>query len=271
VATTTLSGAKDIGGTMMHYEVSGQGQPVLLLHAGIADCRMWNDQFGPLSVEHTVIRCDLRGFGNTPRGTVRFSHYRDVATLLDSLGIENVNLVGASFGGSVAIDFALAFPQRTRSLILCAPAVSGAVPSAEMLTIDSTEEAFLTRGDLAWAAAFNVRTWVVGPYRQPGDVSTTLQQRVTEMQLHNYSIPTPAGAKSVPLEPRAITRLEEIRVPTLVMIGEKDIPSFQSLSEIVAKRIPHTKKIVVPGAAHMINMEQPEMFNHILMDYLSGG
>ena len=270
--TTPVSlhaGAIDVGGTMMYYEVGGTGQPILFIHAGVADCRMWDAQIGQLSLQHMVIRCDLRGFGRTPRGSVRFSHYRDVAALLDSLGIRRVNLVGASFGGRVAIDFALAYPQRIRSLILCAPAISGMVPSSEMLGIDSTEEAFLKKGDPEGAAEFNVQTWVVGPYRQPGEVPSTLRQRVKEMQLRNYAVPSPIGAESIPLEPRAITRLEKIVVPTLILIGDKDVPFFQSLSAIAANRIPNAKRNIIPDVAHMISMEKPEIFNRILVSFVA--
>ena len=263
------SGAIDVGGTAMYYEVCGTGEAILLIHAGIADCRMWDEQVSQLSLHHVVIRCDLRGFGRTPRGSVRFSHYRDVATLLDSLGIRRVHVVGASFGGRVAIDFALAYPQRIRSLILCAPAISGMTPSSEMLSTDSTEEAFLKKGDLEGAAEFNVRTWVVGPYRQPREVPSTLRQRVKEMQLHNYAVPSPIGAESVPLEPRAITRLEKIVVPTLILIGDKDVPFFQSLSAIAANRVPNAKRSVIPDVAHMISMEKPEIFNRILVDFVA--
>ena len=263
------SGAIDVGGTMMYYEARGAGQPILLIHAGIADCRMWDGQIGQLSLQHMVIRCDLRGFGRTPRGAVRFSHYRDLATLLDSLGITRVHVVGASFGGRVAIDFALAYPQRIHSLIVCAPAISGMTPSPELLGIDSTEEAFLKNGDLDGAAEFNVQTWVVGPYRQPGEVSSTIRQRVKEMQLHNYAVPSPSGAESIPLEPRAITRLEEIGAPTLVLIGDKDVSFFQSLSAVAANRIPNAKRSIIPGAAHMISMEKAEIFNRILADFVA--
>jgi 3-oxoadipate enol-lactonase len=262
------SGMIDIGGTAMYYEVSGTGQPLLLLHAGIADCSMWDEQVAGLSRQLTVIRCDLRGFGRTPRGSVHFSHHRDVATLLDSLGIGKIHIAGASFGGRVAIDFALAYPERTLSLVLCAPAISGAPPTPELVAIDSVEESFMSKGDTRGAADFTVRTWVVGPDRRPDEVSSALRQRILEMQLHNYSMETPAGAKSVPLEPRAMTRLEEIQVPTLIMTGDKDVLSFQDLSAIAARRIPHARKTVVAGVAHMISMEKPEIFNRLLLEFI---
>jgi pimeloyl-ACP methyl ester carboxylesterase len=252
----------------MYYEVSGTGQPVLLIHAGIADCRMWDEQVSSLSRRHMVVRCDMRGFGGTPRGSIRFSHYRDVATLLDSLGIERAHVVGASFGGRVAIDFALAYPERVCSLVLCAPAISGALPSPEVMAIDSTEEAFAARGDREGAAEFDVRTWVVGPFRRPSGVSSSVRRRVKEMQLHNLSLPHPDGAESLPLEPRAMTRLGDIRARTLILIGNKDVQFFQSLSAIAAKEIPNAKRIVVPGVAHMINMEKPETFNRIVREFI---
>jgi pimeloyl-ACP methyl ester carboxylesterase len=142
-------------------------------------------------------------------------------------------------------------------------------PSSELLGIDSTEEAFLKNGDPEGAAEFNVRTWVVGPYRQPGEVSSAIRQRVKEMQLHNYAVPSPIGAESIPLEPRAITRLEEIGVPTLVLIGDKDVPFFQSLSAIASNRIPNAKRSIIPDVAHMINMEKPEIFNRMLADFVA--
>jgi len=259
----------DVGGTKMYCEVSGKGPPILFLHTGLMDCRMWDDQVRSLSRRYMVIRCDLRGYGKTPRGSVRFSHYRDIATLLDSLGIAKVHLVGASFGGKVAIDVALAFPQRIRSLVLCAPDISGTAPTAELLSIDSTEESYLKKYDFVHAAEFNVRTWVVGPYRRAEEVSVELQQKIIAMQLHNYSIPSPEGAQNVPLEPRAMRRIGEIRIPTLILIGDKDIRSFQTLSEIIANGIPTAIRIVIPNVAHMIPMEKPELFNHMLLDFIT--
>ncbi len=161
-STAHSFGTKDVGGTKMYYEVYGHGESILFIHAGIADCRMWDAQVAALSSQYEVIRCDLRGFGKTPRGAVRFSFYHDIAVLLDSLGIGKAHIVGSSYGGMVAIDYALAYPERVSSLVLCAPAVSGATPSVEVIAIDSTEESYLKKGDLTGAAGLNVRTWVDG-------------------------------------------------------------------------------------------------------------
>ncbi len=263
------SGTVPIGGTEMYYEITGQGDPVLLVHAGIADSRMWDDQVRGLSSTHTVVRCDLRGFGRTRRGSVRFSHYRDLATLLDSLGIRSAHVVGSSFGASVALDFALAYPQRVRSLVLSAPAVSGAKPSREMAIIDSTEESYLLGKDLVGAARFGVQTWIVGRYRSAESVPAGLQDRVLQMEMQNYECPSVAEAVAVPLAPRAFHRLEQVCVPTMVLIGAKDQPFFRTLGAVLARRIHGALKIVVPDVAHLINMEKPELFTRLVNSFIS--
>ena len=88
------------------------------------------------------------------------------------------------------------------------------------------------------------------------------------MQLHIYEMESPAGAQSVPVDPRAITRLEDIHAPTLIMIGDKDVASFQNLATIAATRIPHARKTVIAGVAHMISMEKPEIFNRLLLGFV---
>ncbi len=267
-ACDVVSGTFDVGGTRMYYEAAGSGEPILFLHAGVTDCRMWDEQFIAFCRSHRVVRCDLRGFGKTPRGAVPFSHYRDVATLLDSLRILKVRIVAISFGGSVALDFALAYPERVRSLTLIAPAISGMRPSAELLAIDSTEESLVSAGKLEQAADFDVRTWAVGPARQSDQVSAGLQRKVREMQLHNLRVLSPTGATLVPLEPRAFTRLEEILPPTLILVGDKDLQFFRDLSKSASKRIPHATMRVIPDAAHLIPMEKPGIFNSLLEAFL---
>ncbi len=263
-----VSGTFDIGGTQMYYEAAGSGDPMLFLHAGVTDCRMWDEQFLAFSRSHRVVRCDLRGFGKTPRGAVPFSHYRDVAALLDSLKIRRTHIVAISFGGSVALDFALAYPERVRSLTLVAPAISGMQPSAELLAIDSTEESLVNAGKLEQAAEFDARTWAVGPLRHSDQVSGELQRKVREMQLHNLRVPRPAGATLIPLQPRAFTRLEEILPPTLILVGDKDLQFFRQLSTSASERIPHATMRVIPDAAHLLPMEKPGIFNGLLEAFL---
>ncbi len=125
----TVSGIAEINGAQLYYEVKRNGHPLLLLHAGVADNRMWDAQFEAFSKQYRVIRFDLRGFGRSTMPSGSFSNYEDVRALLDFLQIKAVYLLGISFGGLIAIDFTLAHPDYTKALILGAPSVSGASPS----------------------------------------------------------------------------------------------------------------------------------------------
>ncbi|MFN8457121.1 MAG: alpha/beta fold hydrolase [Anaerolineae bacterium] len=263
------SGFAPINGAKLYYEVAGQGPSLLLMHAGVADSRMWDEQVAALAQHCQTIRYDLRGFGQSllPRGT--FAHYEDVAGLLDFLGVEKVAVRGASFGGSVALDFALAYPARVEALVLSAPAVSGyELTSTELLRFVAEEEAALERGDFDAATELNLRMWVDGPQRQPGQVRPAVRERVRVMQRQAFANPVPAGVALQSLEPPALTRLAEIQAPTLVMVGDLDVPEFIELAGLVRAGISGAEKVVIAGTAHLPSLEQPELFNRVVLDFL---
>jgi pimeloyl-ACP methyl ester carboxylesterase len=265
-----------ISGAKLYYEAAGEGHPLLLLHAGVADGRMWDDPFARFAGQYRVVRYDMRGFGRSPMPAAEFSGHGDVAGLLDALAIDRAHLVGLSFGGSVAIDFALAYPQRVSALVLCAPDVGGLeaagedvyAPSDALKRYWAEESEALQRDDLRAATEANVRMWVDGPDRTPEQVDPVVRQRVYKMQHHAFTIPTPEGARRCPLAPPAFARLGEIRAPTLVLVGDQDVPDFQKRSELVAARIPNARRVVMPGVAHMINMERPDEFNRLVLEFL---
>lgn len=256
-------------GAPLYYEVAGQGHPLLLIHAGIADSRMWDQQFETFARQYRVIRFDLRGYGQSTVPAGAFANHEDPAALLAFLGIEKAHVVAVSFGGKVALDFALTYPEKVASLVLVAPNVGGDKPSAEVQQFNREEEALLEQGDLAAATELNVRTWVVGPMRTPEQVDPAVRQRVYEMQYHAFTVPIPDTTEENSLEPPAITRLAEIRVPTLLIIGDYDLPTKQRQVERLAEEIPQAQLVVIPGAAHMVNMEQPEEFNRVVLDFLA--
>ena len=243
---------------------------MLLLHAGVADSRMWDEQFQAWTAAHQVIRFDMRGFGRTMMPSMPFSHHQDAADLLDILGVDKACVIGASFGGYVALDLTLAYPERVNALILCAPAISGYEPSSEELQrFGEAEDAALERGDLEAAADLNVRTWVDGPHRTPEQVDPAVRERVYEMQLQVFANPEPEDVKYKELTPPAIQRLASIQVPTLVLVGELDVPEFVEMAGIVADGIPGAEKVVLPGVAHLPSIEQPSLFNRVVLEFLS--
>ncbi|HZU68136.1 MAG TPA: alpha/beta hydrolase [Ktedonobacteraceae bacterium] len=263
------SGFLDVQGAPLYYAVTGQGQPLLLIHAGIADSRMWDEQVPVFAPQYQVIRYDLRGFGKSQFPAGSFASYEDPAALLRYLHIEKAHVVGVSFGGKVAVDFALVHPEMVNSLVLVAPSIGGAPSSEAVKGFNEEEEMHLERGDLEAATDLNVRFWVDGPRRTPDQVNPEVRRRVYEMQYHAFTVPIPAEAEEVVLEPPAIKRLAEIRVPTLIIVGDCDQPDKIALAQRLAAEIPQARLEIIKGAAHMVSMEQPEAFNRLVQDFLN--
>lgn len=255
-------------GTTLHYDVTGSGRPLVLLHAGIADRRMWDPQRSALCDQYRVIRYDMRGFGNTRLSSGPFAHHRDLVALLDELKAEQATLVGASMGGAVALNAALARPERVEALVLVDAAIHGYNDwSEEFRAFGRAEDDALDRGDLDAAVELNVRMWLDRPGRSPVSAEAvslvrTMQRRAFELQLAE------PRAEEETLEPMADERLHEVNVPTLVVTGEDDAPDFQKIAERLAHAIPHTRTGVIQGAAHLPSLEQPDAFNRMLVDFL---
>ena len=259
----------NVQGAPLYYEVAGQGYPLLLIHAGVADSSMWDEQFEAFAGQYKVIRYDLRGFGKSEFPAGLFANHEDPAALLKSLNVKRAHVIGISFGGYIALDFTFTHPEMVGSLVLVAPSVAGHKPSADVLHFGEEEEKLLERGDLEGATELNLRMWVDGPKRTPEQVNPTVRRRVHDMQYHAFTVPIPEGAEELALQPPAITRLDEIVVPTLIVVGDHDIPDKLTLAQQLAEEIVGAQLVIVPGVAHMVNMEKPEEFNRVVLDFLS--
>jgi len=257
----------DINGTRYAYDEAGEGSALLLLHAGIADRRMWDDAWPMLTARHRVIRPDLRAYGETPLPDGTFSWTADAAELLSVLGVERAHLVGISMGAGVALDLALGRPELVDRLVLVAPGLSGWDYAPEMDRFDQDERAALERGDLDAASWLNVRFWVDGPHRPEDEVDARIRQRVFEMQHLAYEVDND-DAELEWLVPDRATRLEEVRAPTLVLAGELDQPDFVVIGRHIAERIPGARYEILPGVAHLPPMEAPEAFSRLVLDFL---
>ncbi|MCI4317726.1 MAG: alpha/beta hydrolase, partial [Thermoplasmata archaeon] len=124
MSDSVVSKTLEVAGGTLSYEEAGRGRPIVLLHEGIADRRMWNREFPLLARSHHVVRYDFRGYGGSPPASSKFSPVRDLSTLLDSLHMTRPLIVGPSMGGKIALDLALAFPDRVGALLLIAPGYS---------------------------------------------------------------------------------------------------------------------------------------------------
>lgn len=259
-----------INGAELYFDTTGVGDAVLFIHAGVADSRMWEAQVDEFSNTHFVIRCDLRGFGRSrmPAGT--FAYHDDIAGLLTYLDIEQATIIGASFGGAVALDFALAYPDMINTLVLVSPALGGyEFTSPDVLEFFAAEADALERNDVATATELNLTMWVDGPDRSAADVSSDVREQVSDMQMHIFSQPDVENAEETELRPPAIDQLPDIDVPTLVISGAKDVPEFQEISQLISSRIPNAELIVMPDVAHLPSMETPATFNRSVREFLA--
>ena len=263
------SGMADINGAQLYYEVKGTGHPLLLVHAGVADSRMWQAQFEAFSEIYKVIRFDLRGFGRSNMPSGSFSNYEDIKALLDFLGIKKVYLLGISFGGLIALDFTLAYPDYVKALVLGAPSISGAKPSKRIRQFWEEEDAALEHGDLEEATELNLKLWVDGPHRKSDQVSAEVRDLVQEMQLAIFRKEIPNDVEEIDLEPPATERLGEVKIPVQVMVGDLDLEEKLETVDRLVREMPNCNKVVIPGVAHMLNMEKPDEFNQSVRNFLS--
>jgi 3-oxoadipate enol-lactonase len=262
------AGFVTINGAPIYYEVSGEGDPLVLLHAGVADSRMWDSQVEAFARRYRVIRYDLRGFGKSEVPADHFAQHEELTELLAHLHATRAHVVGISYGGKVALDFTLAHPELVAKLILVAPSIGGTEPTADVLEFYEAEEQALEAGDLEGATELNVKMWVDGPRRTPGEVNPAVRELVREMQLHAFQTIFPEGAVERDLEPPAAARLGEVQAPTLIIVGDYDIQAKLDLAQQLQTEIAGAQLAIVPGVAHMVNLEKPAEFNQLVLDFL---
>jgi pimeloyl-ACP methyl ester carboxylesterase len=256
-----------LNGARIHYERSGTGFSVLVIHAGIADSRMWEPQATAFASTFDMIRPDLRGFGDTELPPAPYSSLADVVALLDHLEIDRAHVVGCSMGGTLAIDLALEHPQRVARLVLVAAGVSGSnLGSGDAALFTEIEEADKA-GDMDAVNRAEVRLWVDGPRRREGSAPATVRALVLDM--NGRSLHTDwSSAESVPIDRPAIGRLSEIAAPTLVVVGDEDLPHCHANADLITSKVPGARKVVIKDAAHLPSLERPEEFNRIVLDFL---
>jgi 3-oxoadipate enol-lactonase len=263
-----LNGIAEVNGARIAYDVAGSGPAVLLLHAGIGDRRMWDAQVPAFAKHFTVIRFDARGFGETRKPDAPFAPYADAIALLDHLAISQAQFVGVSMGSQTAIEAAIAAPERVSALVAVAARTGTPVSSALRAGWDRVNELY-EAGDIAGAVEYELRMWVDGPDRGPDAVDPEIRERVREMNAVLFTRDDDAG-EEIPLDPPAAERLAEISTPTLIVYGDKDVMDVRQAAEPLVTTIPCARLAVIPDAAHLPQMEQPEVFNEIVLEFLFG-
>jgi len=248
------------------------GVAVLFLHAGVADRRMWDPQWDALAGAWDLARLDLRGFGSSDRApNGPLSEVEDVMATMEEAGCGRVHLVGASLGAGVAVEVALTAPERVASLCLCPPGGSLLTTRTEDLVAFAKEEnAALEAADLNAAVEANIRAWLVGPGRTDTDVDPIVIETVRQMQRRAFEIDETLGAvERAEMTPPAVERLEEIAVPTLILLGGHDLATTKDAADHLTVGIRQAQRIEWPDAAHLPSMEHPDRFTDLLRDWLA--
>ncbi|MEU4235706.1 alpha/beta hydrolase [Actinoplanes sp. NPDC026619] len=255
------------------HAVGAGGVPIVLIHAGVADRRMWDPQWAAVSEARDAVRLDLRGFGGSaerPDGVL--SHVDDVLATLAGLGIGRCHLVGSSFGAGVAVEVALTAPQLVQSLLLCPPGGSLlAELTDDLAAFFAAERGALAAGDIEAAVEANIATWVVGPGRDPEKINPDFQDLVRRMQRRAFEVTASwADVDEAELDPPALERLAEIEAPALVLIGGHDLATTQDSADRLCAGLPGVRRVDWPDVAHLPSLEQPERFLALLLDWVAG-
>jgi pimeloyl-ACP methyl ester carboxylesterase len=260
-----------VPGARLFAVADGDGPPILLLHAGIADLRSW-DALVPLLTEtgYRAIRFDMRGFGLSTTEDVEFSRGADVVAVLDSLGVDRVACVGNSIGGKTALEVALEHPDRVVALVLVASGIGGfdggETPEERAFEVEFV--AAEAAGDADRLADLDVRLWVDGVGQPATRVDPAIRELVREMDRPSCE-PTHVGGRPIPLDPPAVARLGEVRVPTLAIAGELDTVGTRAVVDKIVDEVPDALGLTLPDVAHMIGMEQPEVLAGLILDHLA--
>ena len=258
--TEGREGHLNLEGGGIWYEVAGDGPAVVLMHAGIADSRMWDAQFEGFAEHHRVVRFDVRGFGRSPPPTAPFSRGEDVVALMDHLEIPSAALVGCSMGGGIAISLALQHPDRVHALVPVATALPGYQwPENELDR--QTEEAVAAR-DWDRVVGLNIEQWA--PLRTDPEVDALIERMIRE----NARVDELPEELFLPT-PSAMDGLEEIRCPTLVVVGETDPPPIFDIANILVERIPRAQRVDIAGADHLVPLRRPREFNEAVLGFVA--
>jgi pimeloyl-ACP methyl ester carboxylesterase len=234
---------------------------VLLLHAGIADRRMWEPQLEALATAgHRPLASDLPGFGDAPLEPGTVAYVDHAASFLDAPAA----VVGCSFGGRIALELAVARPDLVERLVLIGAGLGSWSWSESAQAGFAEEEEAIERGELAVAAAQQARMWLAA------DAAAEVRELTEAMTLRSYEqqLPVEGQVKAVWPEVPAETRLGEIDAPTLVVVGTEDLDDIKSMAEKLVAEIPGARLETIEGAGHLPSLERPDELNGLLLEFL---
>ena len=262
-----VSGILERGDSALYHEVAGSGRPVLFIHAGVTDSRMWDGQFRAIE-GWQLIRFDMRGYGKSRLGSERFINRDDALDLLDYLGIDSAVIVGCSIGGNTALQIAATAPERIDGLVLVATDAPGFDPEIEYESPEWPDAvAAFTAGDLQRAAELEAEIWLAGIGRTCSELPRETVDLFVEMDL--IALNNETARNDLDIE-EPLTELPELDAPVEVIIGARDIPQMAASAVHLATELGNGDPVVIEDTAHLPPMDQPLVFNTVLERFLSG-
>lgn len=268
----TKSGFVNSVDAQLYYEAAGEGIPFVMIHAGVADSRQWDNEFAFFANNYRVVRYDMRGYGKSEPVEGDFNHLYDLVAILNALGIQDpVVIMGCSMGGGLAMDFALTHPNRVRALILVGSGPSGLeldVPAPAKFA--DAEKAF-EAGDLDLVCEIETQIWFDGAGRTPEQVDQGMRKLLYEMNRQALAHEAKQLGKRLPnTQSPAFDHLGDLNIPVLIIVGAHDTPYILAAADYMVERIPSAQKVIIEDAAHLPNMDHPDEFRTHVANFLEG-
>lgn len=266
--TTVASGAPALGafvqvaGSRLYYQQCGAGpQTVVLVHDGVVNSAVWDDVWPTFCKHFRTIRYDRRGYGRSPAATSWYSEVDDLAALLRELKVTQAAILGSSHGAELSIDFALAYPNVVQQLVLVGPVVSGMPYSEHFLDRGKHVFELLNKGDFKDAIAeWSTDKYLIAPGNEAArkKLFDLLSRYPQDMNHQDYPLP---------MKP-ALPRLHEIQVPTLILVGDADIPDVHAHAGAIEAGIPNSRRVVIEGVGHIMYLEKPFEFSQKVISFI---
>ena len=266
------SGFAEANGTRLYYEVAGSGDPMVLIQSNGGDCRLWDDQFDVFAGGFTVVRYDHRGFGKSslPIQGEGYSHYGDLKALLEYLGLPRAHILGLCSGAAHAINFAIANPKMSRTVVLASPWIDGySSPAIERVwsILDLEKIPQILKESGTRAATEHWWKTLLSDELAPTPVEVT--NRYVEMG-YDYSYwhfvnEDPERG----LNPPAVQRLDTITAPILIITSDHDLEACKEMADLLEQAVPNSRKVIISDAGHIVNMEAPDRFNEAVLGFLA--
>jgi 2-hydroxy-6-oxonona-2,4-dienedioate hydrolase len=268
----TKSGFLNIDNAQIYYETAGRGIPFVMIHAGVADSRQWNNEFAFFAQKYQVLRYDMRGYGKSEPVDGEFSHMGDLVSVLNALELqEPLVMMGCSMGGGLAMDFALTHPSRVKALIMVGSGPSGLELDVPTPAKFAEAEKAYESGDFDLVAEIDTQIWFDGMGRTPEQVNQVMRTLAYEMDRKALSHEARQLGKRLPnSQTPAFDRLTDLNIPVLVIVGAHDTPYILAAADYMIEKIPSVRKVTIQDAAHLPNMDHPGEFQAIVKDFLEG-